>query len=138
MGIEPFLIAYAINLIVAQRLIRRLCNDCKKKLANFDEPLMEAAGLNIAEWRNYTVYEAKGCSKCGGSGYKGRLAIHEALYFTKEIRQIIVRSGEDVDEEKLRIQAKKDGTLNLREAGLEKVKLGLSSIEEVLASTSDE
>jgi len=138
MGIEPFLIAYAINLIVAQRLIRRLCNDCKKKLANFDEPLMEAAGLNIAEWRNYTVYEAKGCSKCGGTGYKGRLAIHEALYFTKEIRQIIVRSGEDVDEEKLRIQAKKDGTLNLREAGLEKVKLGLSSIEEVLASTSDE
>ena len=138
MGIEPFLIAYAINLIVAQRLIRRLCNDCKKKLANFDEPLMEAAGLNIAEWRNYTVYEAKGCSKCGGSGYKGRLAIHEALYFTKEIRQIIVRSGEDVDEEKLRIQAKKDGTLNLREAGLEKVKLGLSSIEEVLSSTSDE
>ncbi|MBK6913660.1 MAG: type II/IV secretion system protein [Ignavibacteriales bacterium] len=138
MGIEPFLIAYAINLIVAQRLIRRLCNDCKKKLANFDEPLMEAAGLNIAEWRNYTVYEAKGCSKCGGSGYKGRLAIHEALYFTKEIRQIIVRSGEDVDEEKVRIQAKKDGTLNLREAGLEKVKLGLSSIEEVLASTSDE
>lgn len=138
MGIEPFLIAYAINLIVAQRLIRRLCNDCKKKLANFDEPLMEAAGLNIAEWRNYTVYEAKGCSKCGGSGYKGRLAIHEALYFTKEIRQIIVRSGEDVDEEKLRIQAKKDGTLNLREAGLEKVKLGLTSIEEVLAATSDE
>lgn len=138
MGIEPFLIAYAINLIVAQRLIRRLCNDCKKKLANFDEPVMEAAGLNIAEWRNYTVYEAQGCSKCSGSGYKGRLAIHEALYFTKEIRQIIVRSGEDVDEEKLRIQAKKDGTLNLREAGLEKVKLGLSSIEEVLASTSDE
>ncbi len=138
MGIEPFLIAYAINLIVAQRLVRRLCPDCKKKVANFDEAIMNAAGLNIAEWREYKVYEAKGCEKCNGSGYKGRLAIHEALYFSKEIRQIIVRSGEDVDEEQIRIQARKDGTANLREAGLEKAKLGLTSIEEVLASTSDE
>lgn len=138
MGIEPFLIAYAINLIVAQRLVRKLCPECKKKVVNFDETIMNAAGLNIAEWRNYKIYEAKGCDKCGGSGYKGRMAIHEALYFTKELRQIIVRSGIEVDEEKIRVQAKKDGTLNLREAGLEKVKLGLTSLEEVLSSTSDE
>ena len=138
MGIEPFLIAYAINLIVAQRLVRRLCPDCKKKVTNFDEALMSAAGLDIAEWRDYKIYEAKGCERCNGSGYKGRIAIHEALYFTKEIRQTIVKSGDDVDEEKIRIQAKKDGSHNLREAGLEKVKLGLTSIEEVLASTSEE
>jgi type IV pilus assembly protein PilB len=138
MGIEPFLIAYAINLIVAQRLVRRLCPNCKKRVSNYDESIMKAADLNIAEWRNYNVYEPKGCEKCNGSGFKGRLAIHEALYFTKELRQIIVKSGEDVDEEKIRIQAKKDGSLNLREAGLEKVKLGLTSIEEVLASTSEE
>jgi type IV pilus assembly protein PilB len=138
MGIEPFLIAYAINLIVAQRLVRKLCPICKKRVSNFDEVLMHAAGLNIAEWRNFNVYEPKGCDKCNGSGYKGRLAIHESLYFTKELRQIIVKSGEDVDEEKIRIQAKKDGSLNLREAGLEKVKLGLTSIEEVLASTSED
>jgi type IV pilus assembly protein PilB len=137
MGVEPFLIAYAINIIVAQRLIRKLC-DCKKKISNFDESLMSAADLNIAEWRNFTIYEAKGCDKCGGSGYKGRLAIHEALYFTKEIRQIIVASGTDVDEERIRLQARKDGTLNLRDAGLEKVKLGLTSIQEVIAATSDE
>ncbi len=138
MGIEPFLIAYAINLIVAQRLVRRLCPDCKKKVTNFDEAVMDAAGLNIAEWREYKIYEPKGCDRCNGSGYKGRIAIHEALYFTKEIRQTIVKSGDDVDEEKIRIQAKKDGSQNLREAGLEKVKLGLTSIEEVLASTSEE
>ena len=138
MGIEPFLIAYAINLIVAQRLVRRLCPNCKKRVSNYDEAIMKAAGLNIAEWRNYNVYEPKGCEKCNGTGFKGRLAIHEALYFTKELRQIIVKSGEDVDEEKIRIQAKKDGSLNLREAGLEKVKLGLTSIEEVLSSTSEE
>jgi type IV pilus assembly protein PilB len=138
MGIEPFLIAYAINLIVAQRLVRRLCPNCKKRVSNFDETIMKAAALDIEEWKNYNVYEHTGCEKCNSTGYKGRLAIHEALYFTKELRQIIVKSGEDVDEEKIRIQAKKDGSLNLREAGLEKVKLGLTSLEEVLASTSEE
>jgi type IV pilus assembly protein PilB len=138
MGIEPFLIAYAINLIVAQRLVRRLCPKCKKKVTNFDEALMSAAQLNIAEWRNYTIYEAVGCDECNGTGYKGRLAIHEALYFTKELRQLIVKSGVEVDEESLRIQARKDGTLTLREAGLEKVKMGLTSIEEVFAQTSEE
>jgi len=137
MGIEPFLIAYAINLIVAQRLIRRLCPKCKKRVVNFDEALMTASDLNIAEWRNYTIYQAVGCEECSNSGYKGRLAIHEALYFTKDIRQLIVKSGVEVDEESLRIQAKKDGTLTLREAGLEKVKMGLTSIEEVLAGTSE-
>ena len=138
MGIEPFLIAYAINLIVAQRLIRRLCPDCKKPVRNYDEALMSAAGLNIAEWRNYTVYKPVGCEKCGGTGYKGRMAIHEALYFSKEIRKLIVKSGVEVDEESIRVQAKKDGSLSLRESGLEKVKLGLTSIEEVLANTSED
>jgi type IV pilus assembly protein PilB len=138
MGIEPFLIAYAINLIVAQRLVRRLCPDCKKRTANFNEGMMKAAGLDIAEWRNFVVYEPVGCEKCGKTGYKGRLAIHEALYFTREIREIIVKSGIEVDEESIRKQARKDGMLNLREAGLEKVKLGLTSIEEVIAATSEE
>lgn len=137
MGIEPFLIAYAINVIVAQRLVRRLCPKCKKKVVNFDETYMKAIKLDIAEWRNYTIYKAHGCPECNNTGYKGRMAIHEALYFTKDIRELIVRSGEEVDEEAIRVQARKDGTLSLRESGLEKVKMGLTSIEEVVASTSD-
>jgi len=75
---------------------------------------MKAAGLNMAEWKNYNVYEPKGCEKCNGIGFKGRLAIHEALYFTKELRQIIVKSGKMLMKKKIRIQAKKDGSLNLR------------------------
>jgi type IV pilus assembly protein PilB len=138
MGIEPFLIAYAINLIVAQRLIRRLCPDCKTKVHKIDDALIDAAGIDPVEWSKHTIYQAKGCDKCNKTGYSGRIAIHEALYFTKEIRQIIVRSGIEVDEEKIRIQAKKDGSINLRDSGLEKVKLGLTSIEEVLAGTTDE
>jgi type IV pilus assembly protein PilB len=66
------------------------------------------------------------------------MAIHEALYFTKEIRRLIVSSGIDVDEEKIKQQARLDGTLNLRESGLEKVKLGLTSLEEVLANTMED
>ena len=138
MGIEPFLIAYAINLIVAQRLIRSLCSSCKKPITNFDEALMNAAGLNIDEWKKHTVYMPVGCEKCGGTGYKGRLAIHEALYFTKDVRQLIVKSGADVDEESIRVQAAKDGTQNLRESGLSKAILGITSIEEVLSSTTEE
>lgn len=137
MGIEPFLIAYAINVIVAQRLVRKLCTKCKKAISNFDEPLMKAAKLNIAEWRNYTIYKAAGCNECSGTGFKGRMAIHEALYFTSELREIIVSSGEDIDETAIRAQAKKDGTLSLRESGMEKVRMGMTSIEEVMASTSE-
>ncbi len=138
MGVEPFLIAYAINIIVAQRLIRKLCGSCKKRVTKFDEHEMKAAGLDIAEWSKYEVYEAVGCEKCNRSGYKGRMAIHEALYFTKEIRRLIVSAGEEVDEEAVRAQAKKDGTHNLRESGLEKVKLGLTSIQEVIGATMEE
>ena len=138
MGIEPFLIAYAINIIMAQRLVRKLCEACKTKVTKLDEDLLSAAGIDINELKKHTIFAAKGCDKCHGTGYKGRMAIHEALYFTKEIRQIIVRSGIEVDEEKIRIQAKKDGSKSLRDSGIEKVILGLTSIEEVLSSTSDE
>jgi type IV pilus assembly protein PilB len=138
MGVEPFLIAYAINIIVAQRLIRKLCSKCKEKVVNLDPELLEKAGLNMEEWSKYEIYEAKGCEECNTTGYKGRMAIHEALYFTNEIREMIVRSGVEVDEEKIRKQAKADGTLNLRESGFEKVKEGLTSIQEVLAGTVDE
>ncbi|MDZ7766198.1 MAG: GspE/PulE family protein [Melioribacteraceae bacterium] len=138
MGVEAFLIAYAINLIVAQRLVRKLCSNCKKRVTEYDEKIMKAAGLNIDEWKDYEIYDAVGCSKCNNTGYKGRLAVHEALYFTKPIRELIVRAGKEVDEEKVRLQARKDGTLSLREAGLVRVKAGLTSIQEVLATTSEE
>ncbi|MBU1096741.1 MAG: pilus assembly protein PilB [Ignavibacteriae bacterium HGW-Ignavibacteriae-2] len=138
MGVEPFLIAYAINIIVAQRLIRKLCEKCKRKITNIDPELLKKAGLEVEEWKNYEIYESVGCELCNNSGFKGRMAIHEALLFTNEIREMIVRSGAEVDEEKIRKQAKKDGTLNLRESGFEKVKQGLTTIQEVLAGTVEE
>ena len=100
--------------------------------------VITAAGLNYEEGKDVEIYESVGCAKCNQSGFKGRLAIHEALYFTKELRQIIVRSGDEVDEEAIRKQAKLDGSFNLRDSGMEKVRLGLTSIPEVIAATSDE
>jgi len=138
MGIEPFLIAYAINIIVAQRLIRKLCETCKKKSDSLDESVAERAGIKLEEWKDIEVYEAVGCEKCNQSGYKGRMAIHEALYFTPAIREMIVRAGDEIDEDAVRQQSKKDGTYSLRDSGLEKVKQGLTSIAEVLAGTMDE
>jgi type IV pilus assembly protein PilB len=138
MGIEPFLIAYAINIIVAQRLIRKLCDNCKRKVEKIDEVVAARAGIDVEEWKDYDIYEAVGCEKCHHTGYKGRMAIHEALYFTKEIRELIVKAGEDVDEDAVRQQSRADGTLTLRESGLEKVKLGLTSLAEVLAGTMDD
>ncbi|MEN8193534.1 MAG: GspE/PulE family protein [Bacteroidota bacterium] len=138
MGVEPFLLAYAINIIVAQRLIRTLCNNCKKRVETLNENVASRAGIDVDEWSNYEIYEAGGCEKCNKTGYKGRMAIHEALYFTKDIRELIVRSGEEIDEDAVRVQSKKDGSLSLRDSGLEKVKLGLTSLQEVLAGTMDE
>jgi len=137
MGVEPFLIAYAINIIVAQRLIRKLCEYCKKKVTNLDEHVT-LAGLKYEDWIGNEIFEAVGCEKCNKSGYKGRMAIHEALYFTREIRRLIVRSGEEVDEEAVREQARKDGTMSLRDSGFEKVKLGLTSIHEVIGATMED
>ncbi len=138
MGVEPFLIAYAINLIVAQRLVRKLCDNCKKRVTEYDEKIMTAAGLDIEEWKQYEIYDSVGCTKCNNTGFKGRMAIHEALYFTKPIREMIVRAGQEVDEEKIRTQSRKDGTLSLRESGFERVKAGQTSIQEVLASTTED
>lgn len=137
MGVEPFLIAYAINIIVAQRLIRKLCPVCKKKVENLEEHIFNA-GLDIKDWIGHEIYDAVGCDKCNQTGYKGRMAIHEALYFTKEIRRKIVQSGEEVDEEAIRDQARKDGTVSLRDSGFEKVKLGLTSIQEVIGATMED
>ncbi len=138
MGIEPFLIAYAINIIVAQRLIRKLCDSCKKKGDPIEESVAVRAGINIEEWKDIEIYEPVGCEKCNHSGYKGRMAIHEALYFTPAIREMIVRAGEEIDEDAVRRQSKLDGTLSLRDSGLQKVKDGQTSIAEVLAGTMDE
>lgn len=137
MGIETFLIAYAINIIIAQRLIRKLCDKCKRPIEDLDPAIPLSLGFTEEEIKNTVFYEAVGCDQCHG-GYKGRIAIHEALYFTKEIRRLIFKTGKDIDEEAIREQAIKDGMLTLRAAGRERIKQGLTTLEEVAHATTED
>ncbi len=137
MGIEPFLLASAINIIVAQRLVRKLCS-CKKQVTDASDAYFENLGLNPDEWKQHQIYEPVGCKKCMNTGFLGRMAIHETLQINKDIKRLIYNAGEEINEEAIKEIAKKDGTLTLRESGFEKVKLGLTSFGEVIASTMED
>lgn len=137
MGVEPFLIANAVNLVMAQRLIRRLCKDCKEEYRPHPE-LAKGIGFTEQEIEETTFYKAVGCEKCGGTGYKGRSAIHEALYFSKEIKQLILDAGGDIDENAIKELAISQGMLTLRASGRERIKEGITTIEEIIASTIED
>jgi type IV pilus assembly protein PilB len=137
MGIEPFLLAYAINVIVAQRLVRTLCKVCKQPIDSSEKNDLLKFGFTEEDVATHTFYKAVGCEKCSG-GYKGRAAIHEALYFTKAIKDIILNAGEKVDENAIREQATKDGMWTLRRSGMERMKEGSTTIEEIIATTTEE
>jgi type IV pilus assembly protein PilB len=137
MGIEPFLIAYAINIIVAQRLVRTLCNQCKRPIREPDWEVYKKFGFTEKELKESTVFEPVGCKKCSG-GYRGRAAIHEALLFTKEIKQAIIGAKTDIDENGIKEIAVKQGMWTLRRSGMERIKRGETSLEEVVATTVED
>ncbi|MCX6143573.1 MAG: type II/IV secretion system protein, partial [Ignavibacteriales bacterium] len=137
MGIEPFLIAYAINIIVAQRLIRTLCKKCKEPVDSSDFDDLTKFGFSEEQLSSHAFYKAVGCEKCNG-GYKGRAAIHEALFFTKQIRNMILNAGEKIDENSIREQAAKDGMWTLRRSGMERMMEGTTTLEEIISTTVED
>jgi type IV pilus assembly protein PilB len=141
LGIEPFLLAYAINLVVAQRLLRKLCTHCKMVDHDADPVLLTELGFDEAEVARTTFYKpayVASCPKCKGVGYRGRRAIGEALYFTRAIRHNIVGAGSSVDEEAIRKTAVSEGMLTLLASAREVVKLGETSVEEVIRVTASD
>ena len=139
MGLEPFLIAYAINLIVAQRLIRTLCPACKVEDTEPDALLARELGFEEAEVEGLTFYKAASgtsCPTCKGRGYKGRRAIAEALYFSPKIRELIVEAGGTIDEDGIKEQAVKEGMLTLQASARELVKMGETGLDEMLRVTA--
>jgi type IV pilus assembly protein PilB len=133
MGVAPFNIASSVILITAQRLARRLCT-CKQTTSIPDETLMEA-GFNEEDLDGtWLPFRAVGCDRCSGSGYKGRVGIYQIMPITEEIERLILAHATALDIEH---QAKREGVLTLREAGLQKVKQGLTSLEEVLGCTNE-
>jgi len=137
MGVETFLIANAVNLIMAQRLVRTLCKNCKEEFEPHPESA-KAVGFTEEEIEETTFYCAVGCDECGGNGYSGRTAIMEALYFDKEIRKMILESGEEIDEVAIKEYAMSQGMLSLRGSGRERIKNGMTTIEEIAAITIED
>ncbi len=135
MGVEPFLIAQAVNIVVGQRLLRKLCERCKKPAVNIGNQALLRFGLTQQEAESTTIYRAVGCPNCI-EGYKGRTAIHESLYISPQIREIILDSKDKINLDAIREEALRHGMQSLRRSGIELVKKGVTTIEEVAATTS--
>ncbi|HLM45654.1 MAG TPA: ATPase, T2SS/T4P/T4SS family, partial [Myxococcaceae bacterium] len=132
MGIEAFNVASAVNLITAQRLVRRICGNCKEPVSYPDEYL-RAAGITPEEAATMTFYRGKGCDTCGGSGYKGRQGLYEVMAMSPALRRMILQEASTAD---LQAQAISEGMLTLRMDGMQKVARGVTTMEEVLKETA--
>lgn len=134
MGIEPFLISSTVIMSIAQRLVRKICPECKEAYQESAKNL-QAIGVKIDSKREVTLYRGNGCDRCNGIGYRGRLAVFETMILTEEIRQLVLsREPSQI----IKQSAMKNGMIGLREAALRKVVAGLTTVEEVLRLTFEE
>ncbi len=131
MGIEPFLVATSVNLIQAQRLIRRICQDCKEE-APTPVPALVDLGFSPEEARTIKTYRGRGCQNCNGTGYKGRIGLYEVMEITDELRELILVGASALE---LRKKAIEEGMITLRSSGLEKLRQGITTIDEVVRET---
>jgi type IV pilus assembly protein PilB len=131
MGIEPFLVATSVNLIQAQRLIRRVCKNCKKEQSTPQEAMIEI-GFSAEEASKIKTYKGQGCATCNNTGYKGRVGLYEVMEVTDEIRELILIGASALE---LRKKAIEDGMITLRESGLYKIRDGVTTVEEVVRET---
>ena len=128
MGIEPFLVASSTVLIMAQRLVRRICKNCKEEL-----PVSEEALKDLGMEPGTKIYKGKGCDQCNGSGYSGRQGLYEVMPITPALRDLILDRAATSE---IQQAARRQGMLTLREDGLIKVKKGVTTVEEVLRETA--
>lgn len=133
-GIPPFLVGSCVNLVMAQRLVRRLCKDCCEKYDPSEQELY-LVGLDKKRLSGEKLNKPKGCRKCRNTGYKGRTAIFEIIPMTREIRKLIFNKS---NEDEIRMKALEQGMVSLRESGLRKVLDGTTSIQEILRSTVED
>ena len=133
-GIKPFLVASAVRTIMAQRLVRKICKNCKKPHEYSDAEYL-AAGVDPTEMVGYTTYKGKGCSKCGGSGYRGRTGLYEVMPIDKNIKQSII---ERVTTGQLRVLAVKNGMRTLRMDAVAKLKEGVTTLDEITKIVEDD
>ena len=131
MGIEPFLVATSVNCICAQRLVRRICSQCSEEVETPPQMLMQV-GFAPDEAKSLRIKRGRGCERCNNTGYKGRVGLFEVLAFTDEIRDMILSGASSIE---LKRKAIEEGMVSLRMSGLQKIKEGATSLEEVLRET---
>jgi type IV pilus assembly protein PilB len=131
MGIEPFLVATSVHLICAQRLVRRICKDCKVD-DEVSTPVLLDAGFTAEEVRGLKVYKGQGCSACNNRGYKGRVGLYEVMEISDQIRELILVGASALE---LKRRAIEEGMVTLRRSGLLKVAAGMTTLEEVIRET---
>ncbi|HYU24629.1 MAG TPA: type IV-A pilus assembly ATPase PilB [Thermoanaerobaculia bacterium] len=131
MGIEPFLVATSVQLIAAQRLARRICQNCKEPVDMTPQALLNL-GFKKDEVGTFTVYKGRGCEKCNNTGYKGRVGLVEVMIIDDDIRELILSGGTAID---IKRKAAESGMISLRRSGLIKIKDGITTIEEVVRET---
>ncbi len=131
MGIEPFLVASALNAVVAQRLAKRICENCKEEVPITDamKKALLDAGVKPEEIDSFKVYRGRGCEKCDGTGYKGRVALYEVLVVSEPIKELILNGASSLE---IKREAMRLGMKTLRRSGLNKIKEGVTTLEEVL------
>jgi type IV pilus assembly protein PilB len=127
MGIEPFLVTAAVNLVEAQRLIRKICANCKEPIATPKDEL-KLLGAKDEEIDTATCFKGKGCERCGGGGYKGRIAVYEVMKFNEPLRELVLQGASAVE---LKAEAIRNGMRTLRMSGITKVCTGVSTVDEV-------
>ncbi len=133
MGVKPYAIATSVSLIIAQRLARKLCSNCKQPI-DIPAEALKKEGFEESDINNgIRVYRAVGCAQCT-DGYKGRMGIYQVMPVTEAIGRIIMEGGGSMD---IDVQATKDGIWNLRRSGLQKVRDGITSLEEINSVTID-
>jgi type IV pilus assembly protein PilB len=131
MGIEPFLVATSVNCIAAQRLVRRICTQCPEEMETPPQMLIQV-GFAPDEVKTLKVKRGRGCDRCNNTGYKGRVGLFEVLAFTDEIRDMILSGASSIE---LKRKAIEEGMVSLRMSGLQKIREGLTTLDEVLRET---
>ncbi len=131
MGIEPFLVATSVHLICAQRLIRRICKECKEEVSTPPQTLVDA-GFSPAEAKKLVTYRGKGCPTCNGTGYKGRVGLYEVMEVNDDLRELILIGASSLELKKKSIE---NGMITLRGSGMQKLRDGVTTLEEVLRET---
>ncbi len=131
MGIEPFLVATSVNLICAQRLVRRICKDCKEEIHMPSQALVDI-GFPLDEAPRVKLYKGRGCPSCNNTGYRGRVGLFEVMELSDEIRELILSGASAME---LRRKAIEEGMISLRASGLRKLREGVTTVEEVVRET---